>query len=168
MTKQFDPDRDTIRALTWKEPFAFLMAHGKVETRSWNTNYRGWVLICAGKLQYKQTELLAICGEKQAKRIQDFYAHLPGSSRLFSNLPGKAIYIGPLVDCQPMTRDLENRCYVEYNPLLYCHFYENVQSIIPFPWKGVQGWKELTPLERKQIQIIPPMEREYKQLSLFF
>lgn len=34
-----------IRALWWKEPFGTLMTYGKVETRVWDTKYRGWVLL---------------------------------------------------------------------------------------------------------------------------
>jgi hypothetical protein len=43
-----------IRALTWKEPYASLMLHGKIETRTWYTKYRGLVLICAGLKHYNE------------------------------------------------------------------------------------------------------------------
>lgn len=41
-----------IRALSTKQPYASLMLHGKVETRTWDSKYLGWVLICASKQAY--------------------------------------------------------------------------------------------------------------------
>lgn len=40
-----------MRALTLYQPWASLLIHGikTVETRSWQTHYRGWLLIHAGK-----------------------------------------------------------------------------------------------------------------------
>lgn len=40
-----------MKALSVREPFASLIAHGikSIETRTWSTNYRGDLLICASK-----------------------------------------------------------------------------------------------------------------------
>lgn len=54
---------------------------------------------------------------------------------------GYAIAIGKLIDCRPMTKDDEEKCFVKYSPNLFCHVYENVRPIKPIIWKGVQGWK---------------------------
>lgn len=48
-----------LRALTVQQPFAWAILHGgkDVENRSWNTNYRGWVLIHAGKTLDEQAAI---------------------------------------------------------------------------------------------------------------
>lgn len=38
--------------------------------------------------------------------------------------------------------------------MLYCHLYEDVKPIKPFPWKGSQGWKKLDRETIDKIQII--------------
>lgn len=63
MSKQhtlFQPEKPSIRALWWREPYASLMLQGKVETRTWNTNYRGLVLICASIKPYDDADILRI------------------------------------------------------------------------------------------------------------
>lgn len=54
-----------LRALSWKEPFASLMLLGKIETRVWDTKYRGLVLICASKQIYTADEIRHISGDEQ-------------------------------------------------------------------------------------------------------
>ena len=127
-----------ILALTWKQPFASLMLNGKIETRSWNTNYRGLVLICAGKTVYNEQQLLDISGEVQTQRIFNYL-----NFRNMKELKGKAIAIGFLIDCRPMQPEDENNCFVKYRPGLYCHIYKNVKAIKPLDWKGKQGWKNV-------------------------
>lgn len=123
-----------MKALTWKEPFATLMLHGKIETRTWNTNYRGMVLICAGKTPYSDVQLLSISGPIQLSRIQPF---------IHKEKPGFAIGVGKLIDCRPMLPTDQDKCFVKYDPLLFCHIYDNVRAIEPFPWKGTQGWSDV-------------------------
>jgi hypothetical protein len=69
------------------------------------------------------------------------------------NYEGKAIAIGRLTDCRPMKLEDEDKCFVQYCPDLFCHIYENVQAIKPFPWKGSQGWKEVSIEIKNQIII---------------
>ncbi len=40
-----------MKALSIKEPWASMIYNGQktIETRTWNTKYRGWVLLCASK-----------------------------------------------------------------------------------------------------------------------
>ena len=123
-----------IRSLVWKEPFASLMLQGKIETRTWSTKYRGFVLICAGKTPYPLSSLFDLCGSYQLNRIL-------GEKLLFKY--GHAIAIGRLVDCRPMKREDEDSTFVRFVPesCLYCHVYEDVIPITPFPFKGHQGWR---------------------------
>lgn len=140
----FTPDQE-LRALSWKQPFAQAMLHGKIETRTWATAYRGWVLICASKKPYSYKETLSITGEHQAQRLSDTL----GESRRWMFNCGTAIAIGYLSDCRPMERKDEDCCFVQYYSDLFCHVYENVIPLRePMAWKGAQGWRHV-PLEFK-------------------
>lgn len=159
---------EKILALSWKQPFASLMLHGKIETRVWPTNYRGLVLICASLKPYSDTQILNICGKEQ-------YLHAHKTLNGNSGLPGHAIAIGKLVHCRPMVKEDEDKCFVEYQEpwlatdkngiltkkaamgiktKLWCHIYEDVKPIEPFPWSGTQGWKEVTEEQKKQIILL--------------
>lgn len=147
-----------IRALSWKEPFATMMLHGKIETRTWATSYRGLVLICASKKGFtlSQTDILnpnnlrSFCSEKN---MQDLVNTIRGNNlphQLISAFKtgqfgtnGNAIAVGNLVDCRKMTAADEDKCFVRWAPNLYCHIYKNVMPITPFEFKGSQGWKKL-------------------------
>ena len=129
-----------IMALSWKEPYASLMLHGKIETRTWNTNYRGLVLICASKKTYNDQQVRDISGWNNYERIfvkLDYYL-----DNHITDYLGKAIAIGELVDSRPMRKEDEDLSFVQFYPDLFCHVYKNVQPIKPFDWKGTQGWKQ--------------------------
>lgn len=145
--KIFTPDQRLL-ALSWKQPFAELMLHDKVETRTWKTNYRGWVLICASKTGYNFNQVWNISGDKQSIRI---------TARLGRNWDhwlknyrsGIAVAIGYLIECVPMSKTDEDICFVEYWDGLFCHVYNSVQPIEPMSWRGTQGWKEV-PIDIKR------------------
>lgn len=126
-----------VLALSWKQPFAELMLHGKIETRTWPTKYRGWVLICASKTGYSHQSILNIAGPEQ-------YLRFVGMIDTTKNRQGMAIAIGRLIDCRRMRPDDEDACFVQYRPYLYCHVYADVQEIAPISWVGSQGWKEVS------------------------
>ncbi len=146
----YTPDQK-LMALSWKQPYGELMLHGKIETRTWNTNYRGWVLICASKTGYKLRQVLNISGNDQFKRI---FEAVEGKEADMYKFRGHAIAIGLLVDCRPMRPLDADQCFVEYYPDLFCHVYENVRAINPIPWKGTQGWREVSEEIKKQIVFI--------------
>lgn len=140
--KEFTKDQK-IKSLSWKQPFAELMLHGKIETRTWQAKYRGWVLICMSKKQYKSSVLIETCGYDQLQRIREVLplGPIPG---------GNAIAIGRLVDCRPMKEDDEDACFVKFKKGLYCHVYENVQPIKPFKWTGTLSMPDV-PDEFKEL-----------------
>lgn len=136
-----------MKALSWKQPYGSLMLHGKIETRTWPTTYRGEVLICTSAKPYGTPSVFNISGFDQQRRI---YSRLP----LDEPLPhGMAIAVATLVDCREMTKADEAACFVEYcepwidekgkEKRLWCHIYENVRPIQPFPWKGSQGFSHV-------------------------
>ena len=95
-----------MKALSWKQPFVSLMLHGKIETRTWETNYRGLVLICASKKPYSLGELLNISGDYQYHRIVDTLGYEPSQ---FDDVCGYAIAVGKLIDCRRMTKEDEEK-----------------------------------------------------------
>lgn len=133
-----------VLALSWKQPFGSLMLYGKWETRQWQTNYRGLVLICTTKESYGIDELELIAGEYQMDRI---IATLKNDTT--KHLDGFAIGLGKITDCRFMLEADEDRCFMAYRPDRYVHVYDEVVPIEPFPWKGSQGWSEV-PEEVKQ------------------
>ena len=139
-----------MRALSWKNPFAYLMLKGKIETRTWSTEYRGLVLICASQKSYPFPELIDISGLSQFLKLTDTLAGLN-----LDKSNGHAIAIGRLVDCRPMVSGDEEACFVRYREGLFCHIYENVRPIEPIPWKGSQGWRNVPEEIIKQIKILP-------------
>ena len=151
---------EEIRALSWKQPFAELMLHGKIETRIWDTKYRGLVLICASKKGYGFHEIQTISGGDQSIRITCVLGR-NNDHFLQHYRSGIAIAVGRLVDSRPMTKEDEDKCFVQYHKpwlqetkrkykpskfttkRLWCHIYEDVREIEPFEWQGTQGWKVL-------------------------
>lgn len=151
-----------IRALSWKQPFAELMLHGKIETRTWDTKYRGLVLICASKTPYNENQVMDIAGVDQACRIFNFL-----NDKAIKERHGVAIAVGKLVHSRPMTPEDEEKCFVSYHKpwftedekatramSLWCHVYEEVRAIVPFDWKGSQGWRKLDEETIKKIQYL--------------
>lgn len=162
--------KSPLRALSWKNPFAELMLHGKIETRVWATKYRGPVLICASQKSYSEMSVIGIAGEVQAQRI---FSLLTATGTRERN--EYAIAIGNLVHCREMHKADEYKCFVNYREpwieeriskktgkirrvkmKLYCHIYENVRAIEPIPWKGSQGWREVPEEIKQTIKILAP------------
>lgn len=128
-----------IRALCFKDPFAYLVGAGyKQETRTWDTKYRGYVLICSTMKPYNRKNLLSISGKFQFSRITDLLGEPP-----FSLHRGRALAVGKLYDTRPMTKDDENLTFTKYSPNKFIHLYDEIRSIVPFVYKGHQGWKKL-------------------------
>jgi hypothetical protein len=170
------PD-EPIRALSWRQPFASLMLHGKVETRVWDSKYRGWVLICASKQPYSIPQVEDISGLVQAGRAWTTiggkeipWRNTKGYMFNLDDMPtGKAIAVGKLVSSRKLnnmafiksigdttTYDeiVENKTFVAYDPELWGHTYIDVQPIVPFEWSGVLGWKTLNEEEKYKIILL--------------
>lgn len=165
--------KDTVvRALSWKQPFASLMLHGKVETRVWDSKYTGWVLICASKKGYTSREMTQICGLEQFNRI---YSIFQGDHTNWSTQEtGVAIAVGKLYSSESMKskmidppKSIEDNqkniamveaikwaCYVQPDANLYMHNYMDVQRIEPLTWYGKQGWSTLTEEFKSKIVLI--------------
>ena len=98
-----------MKALSIKQPWASLIASGvkTIETRRWNTNFRGTVLIVSSL------------------------------NPVINDLPtGKAIAIAEIYDCKPMTLQCEKFAYCEIYQGAYSWFLRNIIPIPHFKVKG--------------------------------
>lgn len=102
-----------MKALTIKEPWATLIIEGykKYEFRSWKINYRGKILIHAGKT----------LEHNQAKKFEDY--NLEYSC-------GEIIGEADLVDCIKVTEEFDNKLK-KINPIVY----ENSGHVENYAWK---------------------------------
>lgn len=130
--------KEEIRALWWRQPYGSLMLHGKVETRTWNTPYRGKVLICTSMYPYQAHDVNSLSGPHWSATIADILKDEPTR-----DLHGHAIAIGRLYDCHRMRFGDSKKAFVEWNRDLYCHWYTDIRRITPFKILGSQGWRTL-------------------------
>lgn len=151
-----------MKALSWKEPFGSLMLHGKIETRTWRTDVHGPILICCSKKAYDFPTVMNISGEDQYKRIiEKLYPTIKRFKNEWSKNNGMAIAIGTLVGCKRMVefhglKFIEDACFVQAYPNLWCHLYENVIALPePFPVKGQMGFFNVPDYQEKlQIHLL--------------
>lgn len=151
-----------LRVLTWRQPYATLMLppFNKIETRTWQTKYRGWVAIHAAKTVYSTSQLKEIAGNQYERLMDTITDH--------DFHKGSIIAVGYLTDCRRMLPEDADKSFVEYRPHLWCHIYEKVIEINPIPFKGQQGWARMTQgfirenIPLKLLKVTPK-----KQLSLF-
>lgn len=110
-----------MRTLTIKNPWAGLIAEGRktIELRSWQTRYRGDVVICAGRA-FDQSG--AVWGPR--------------------GLAGHALCVVSLVDVRPATiEDADAACQTtEWDPSKwFAWVLSDVRVIVPIPVKGALG-----------------------------
>ena len=94
-----------MKALSIRQPWASLIASGKktVETRTWETKYRGPILICAGKTWF-------------VKACADHLGQGPGE------LLGVALAIVELYDIKTMAPEHEAAAMVASRPGLFAWY----------------------------------------------
>jgi hypothetical protein len=138
-----------IKAISIWQPWASLIAVGakKYETRSWETKYRGPILICSSKKILPVREILGLYPEL------DLFNHLGpkyyrigrGPLTMFYNLPfGEAVAIADLTkiipnkNCFPAQMD-GAMPFGDFSPGRFAWKLENIRAIDPFPVRGKQG-----------------------------
>jgi hypothetical protein len=113
-----------MKALSVRQPWASLIASGTktIETRTWNTKFRGDILIVASK------------------------------NPKVKNLPtGVALAIVSIVDCKPMTIHDVPAARCELYPGAFSWFIENIRPVKPFEVKGQLGIYEVELPENNKI-----------------
>lgn len=138
---------EPIKSLAFKQPYAGLMFYSKVETRTWNTKYRGLVLICASMKPYNYDQVVAISGHHELERIIQI---APNDEAAFVN--GMAIGIGRLVDCRPL--DPKDNSFVTYREGLFGLHFEDVRRIKPFKLKNRLGFHNISDEVEQKIELL--------------
>ena len=141
-----------IQALSWRQPFGTAMLLGKMETRVWDTPYRGKVLICTSQVAYNEETVRRICGEDQFARLCKALLEFPETL----DLNGYAIGVAELVHSRRMRKSDEDSTYVKYRPDLFVHIYDNPVPIKPFKWKGQLSWKDVDAEIENTIEYLAP------------
>lgn len=147
-----------MKAISLWEPWASLIRTGAktIETRSWRTNYRGELLICAAKGGLLRDEVCEFLSEWKFQCGLESLAgpYAPDDmSRKTININdlnfGKAVAIVELVDCRP-TVDLssdeigDNRPFGDFTPGRWAWFLKMVRNDFPpFHITGSQGFFEI-------------------------
>lgn len=133
-----------LKGLTIKNPYAWLMILGKIETRTWPIAYRGPVLVTAAKERFGEEDVVRISGGKIALAIDTMTRN--GAELL----DGHAIGIGWLDCCYaPMQMTSEKNpdlidlsfCSLEHLRRVQPHGwrFRDMLEIEPFKIKGAQG-----------------------------
>ena len=111
-----------MKALSIRQPWASMITSGKktIETRLWKTDYRGNLLIVAGR-----------------QWAEGFLSDL--------SLPiGQGIAVVRLTDCSPMTEADEKAACCKVYDGAFAWVFEDVRLIQPFPVKGQLGLFEVS------------------------
>lgn len=135
-----------MKALTLKQPWASLMAHGlkRNETRSWSTRHRGLVAIHAAKGFPRECQELHFLSRDRAafraaycKMIGGMYPEDVWLNRLKESC-GKVIAVGLLVNCRVARSSHEKPfdenevAFGDYTPGRYVWEFKHIQ-MLPFP-----------------------------------
>lgn len=153
--------KDTIRGLSFWQPFGTLMFYDKIETRKWSTPYRGLVLICTTKAPLAKqplektrhimfTQLQQLTIDNKLEWSEKNFPVVPTGE-----LNGFAIGLGRLYDCRKLFK--QDKTYFQHNKVegpLHAHVYTDVRRIQPFPVKGSQGWFKVTPAMKAKIRML--------------
>lgn len=121
-----------MKAISLKQPFANFILFGwkTLETRTWNINYRGPLLICASQaihngdcmLDGKEFECLDVIEQWWRMEIP---FHL-----------GKALCVVDITDCREMSADDETAACCKIYPKAKVWQLENLRPVAPFSVKG--------------------------------
>lgn len=107
-----------MKAISIKQPWACFIAEGPktIETRKWQTSYRGDLLIVAS-------------------RTLD-WGTMDSLTRPIPLILGGAICVANLVDCRPMTEADEEAALCDVYPGAFSWVLEDIRRIEPFKVKG--------------------------------
>jgi len=117
-----------MKALTVLQPYAGWIAsrNKTIETRTWQTKFRGDLLICSGQRIHSLFK-------------DDYKNHKGDWQNKWLNLFGKALCIVCIEDCKPMTFDDEKLAMCEHYPGAWSWYLSNIRQIKPFDIKGQLG-----------------------------
>lgn len=118
-----------IDALSIKQPWAALIAAGfkTIETRTWNLNYRGPLLIVSSKAPDKRGLCTGMDGPT-ADAMEPYLVY------------GQALALCKLVDCRPMTIKDQTAAMCRVYDKAHAWILEDIRPLLePFPVSGRLG-----------------------------
>lgn len=127
-----------MKALSVRQPWALEINDGvkNLEFRTWKTDYRGPLLICASS----HDSVLWVTVEARNEQGEDIEETLP--------LPtGCAMCVVDLKNIRPMTKQDADDYKIEYHPELWAWELELLYSVQPVPIKGRLHLFEVTEAE---------------------
>lgn len=132
-----------MKAITVLQPWAWLLVSGKkrCETRSWKTNYRGEILIHAGKKDMTGTMMRETFFEARCMKR----AGVPGAEIITEAIIGKAVLVNCVQINEAIRELIKKQHFDEYafgcfSPGRYAWVLENpVLFDTPIPARGYQG-----------------------------
>lgn len=159
-----DEPATNLKAISLWQPWASLVALAakNYETRSWETPYRGPLLIHAAKKWNGELEWIA--------RDTAFYKYLCKVDNQVSRLPkGAYICLVDLVEIFPVEAVKERvtwdeRRFGDYSDGRYAWQLENVRTFEPIPARGYQAlWNPLQDMDPATKQVIESLFNAPKQ-----
>lgn len=127
-----------MKAISIKQPYAYLIASGKktIETRTWKTDYRGPLLICASKSIHKGYLVFECEGIVTGMPTKIFQPFLEERKEPLSRT-GLALCTVTLLDCRPMTEDDQLAAWCETYPDAWSWVLGDARPLAePFPVSG--------------------------------
>jgi len=119
-----------MKAISIQQPFAFEILSGQktIEVRSWDTTYRGDLLVCSSKKPAFSREEMEDLEEEYGSTFQY----------------GRALCLVRLADVRLMNKGDEQKALMdEVDHEAYSWLIEDVRPVIHFPVKGLQGLFEV-------------------------
>lgn len=165
ITIELITDGQPLKALTLHQPWAQLIAagHKRIETRSWQTEYRGLLAIHAAQPQPGETELFTTMAEDGI----DLHGLTP-----FNVRHGAIIAIATLADVVPIDdllasdsggRYTSELPYGDFTPGRYAWLLEDIQALSePYPIAGHQGLWNVT-IESVEVPLIDGIPMDMKK-----
>ncbi len=130
-----------IKALCLRQPWAALVADGPkpIETRGWCTNYRGPLLIVAGKAKPDWSGVyFGPYSNNEALHRAQLYLEERVRQQTVLRF-GEAVAITKLIDCREMTTQDEKLAMCRLYPHAKAWLLTDTRKIEPFPVKGQLG-----------------------------
>lgn len=130
-----------MKAITIWQPWATLIALGlkQYETRGWDTKVRGRIYIHAAV----RRPVIGDMSEAVERRVIELL-RASGAPPLFELPLGRIVCHCELVDAEPVELLLptdDERTVGDWRPGRFAWRLADVRPyVVPFPWKGKQGW----------------------------
>ena len=130
-----------MKALSIQQPWCDLIQnkHKLLEIRSWQTKYRGSLLICSSQ---KVSSIFKI--DKTKTEGEKIYTFDPADPDFNDYLHyGKALFVCDLIKIEPFEKTHCEQAWLQYSPGFFAWHFTNIRAIEPFAVKGKLNFFEI-------------------------